>query len=76
MGIVGNNAVNPEFAGKGIGSAMYNYIFDEMEKDGMTHVGVYTGRDNAHAPARRAYEKVGFSPDCAVCCADYYMTVE
>lgn len=76
MGIVGNNAVSPEFAGMGIGSAMYSHILSEMENDGMTHVGVFTGRDNAHAPARRAYERMGFTPECAINCADYYITVE
>ena len=76
MGIVGNNAVNPEFAGKGIGSAMYSCILSEMEKEGMTHVGVYTGRDAAHAPARRAYERAGFTPESAIQCADYYKVIE
>lgn len=76
MGIVGNNAVSPEFAGMGIGSAMYDHILSKMEEGGMTHVGVFTGRDNAHAPARRAYERMGFTPENAINCADYYAIIE
>ena len=31
-----------------------------MRLDGVAYVRVLTGDDPAHAPARRAYEKVGF----------------
>ena len=76
MGIIGNNAVDPAYSGKGIGGAMHSYIIGEMEKEGMTHVGVFTGCDYAHAPARRAYETVGFDIESAVICADNYVFIE
>ncbi len=60
-GIISNNAVNPAYQGFGIGSAQYRYVFDLMREEGIGYVTVTTGLDEAHAPARRAYEKAGFS---------------
>ena len=60
MGIIGNNAVDMEGQGKGIGTAMYRYILDTFRERGLRFAEVSTGLDEGHAPARRAYEKAGF----------------
>jgi GNAT superfamily N-acetyltransferase len=60
IGRIGNNAVRPEFQGMGLGPRMYQFVFDRMREMGMLYAKVITGGDPAHAPARRAYEKVGF----------------
>jgi GNAT superfamily N-acetyltransferase len=62
IGTIGNNAVHPDYQGKGIGPAQYEHVFDHLRALGMRYVKVQTGGDPAHAPARRAYEKVGFEP--------------
>lgn len=61
IGEIGNNAVHPDFRGRGIGPAMYRYVFAELQRAGVRFVAVSTGGDPFHAPARRAYEKVGFA---------------
>jgi ribosomal protein S18 acetylase RimI-like enzyme len=61
VGEIGNNAVHPDFQGRGIGTAMYRHVFAKLKERGMRYVKVTTGGDPAHAPARRAYEKAGFS---------------
>ncbi len=58
---IGNNAVSPEHQGSGIGTTMYSFVLDSMREAGMKSAVVTTGGDEAHAPARRAYEKAGFS---------------
>ena len=61
MGTIGNNGVAPELAGKGIGTAMYQYVLDLFRQAGLKYACVGTGLDEGHAPARRAYEKAGFN---------------
>ncbi len=61
VGEIGLNAVHPDYSGKGIGTAMYDYALTWMKEAGMRAATVATGGDPSHAPARRAYEKVGFS---------------
>ena len=61
IGTICNNAVSSAFRGKGIGGRQYEFIFDLLKKKGALAVRVTTGLDEAHAPARRAYEKAGFS---------------
>ena len=61
VGEIGNNAVHPDFQGQGIGTRMYRHVFERMKEAGMRFVKVGTGGDPSHAPARAAYEKVGFS---------------
>ncbi len=56
-----NNAVAPDARGMGVGKKMYDFVMDKMKADGALFVTVHTGLDDAHAPARRAYEKAGFS---------------
>lgn len=61
VGEIGLNAVQPEAAGQGIGTAMFQFALDRMKAAGMRVATVGTGGDPSHAPARRAYEKAGFS---------------
>lgn len=61
IGILLNNAVSGEYRGRGIGGRQYEAAFDMLRKLGALAVQVTTGLDDAHAPARRAYEKAGFS---------------
>lgn len=59
-GVIGENAVNPEIRGKGIGPKMYEFVLNKMREEGLLFASVHTGLDDGHAPARRAYEKAGF----------------
>ena len=61
VGEIGLNAVHPDHAGKGIGTAMYELAIARMKDAGMRVATVATGGDPSHAPARRAYEKAGFT---------------
>lgn len=56
-----NNAVDPECNLKGIGQQMYRAALDNFKNLGLKVVKVTTGLDEGHAPARRAYERAGFS---------------
>ncbi len=53
-------AVEPEFQGRGIGSALIKFALNWMTGAGMSVAMVATGGDPGHAPARRTYEKLGF----------------
>ena len=61
IGELGLNAVHPDWAGAGIGTAMYDFAIARMREAGMRVATVSTGGDPSHAPARRAYEKAGFN---------------
>ena len=61
VGEIGLNAVHPDHAGKGVGTAMYDFAIARMQAAGMRVATVATGGDPSHAPARRAYEKAGFT---------------
>ena len=54
VGEIGLNAVHPDHAGQGIGTAMYNFAIARMKAAGMRVATVATGGDPSHAPARRA----------------------
>ena len=58
---IGNNAVDPEYQGRGIGTEQYRRVLEVFRQEGMKFAKVSTGLDRAHAPARRAYEKAGFA---------------
>ena len=62
IGVLGYNAVHPEHQSLGIGTMMYEFALGKMKEGGMRAANVETGGDSSHAPARRAYEKVGFRP--------------
>ena len=59
LGVLANNAV--ALRGHGIAGLLHARCFEEMKKRGCVAVRVRTGLDEAHAPARRAYEKDGFT---------------
>jgi len=61
IGEITLNAVHPDHAGKGIGTALYDHALATLKAAGMQLATVGTGGDPSHAPARRAYEKAGFS---------------
>jgi GNAT superfamily N-acetyltransferase len=61
VGEIGLNAASPRHAGKGIGTAIYEFGLKRMKEAGMRAATVATGGDPSHAAARRAYEKAGFS---------------
>lgn len=61
VGEIGNNAVDPDSHHRGTGTVMYQFVLERMREGGMRVATVNTGADEAHAPARRAYEKAGFS---------------
>lgn len=61
IGEITLNAVHPDHGGKGIGTALYEHALAALKAAGMQLATVGTGGDPSHAPARRAYEKTGFS---------------
>lgn len=63
VGEIGLNAVDPQRAGQGIGTAMYEFAIARMKEAGMKVATVATGGDASHAPARRAYQKAGFNAE-------------
>jgi ribosomal protein S18 acetylase RimI-like enzyme len=60
MGEIYMVAVDPDFQGDGIGTALTEFALDWMKDAGMSIAMVETGGDSGHAPARHTYEKVGF----------------
>jgi ribosomal protein S18 acetylase RimI-like enzyme len=60
MGEIYMVAVDPDFQGRGIGSALTKFAIERMKEAGMSMAMVETGGDLGHAPARRTYEKLGF----------------
>ena len=59
-GEIGLNAVDPKLHGRGIGRAMYEFALKNLKERGAEIACVGTGGDAAHAPARRAYQAIGF----------------
>jgi N-acetylglutamate synthase-like GNAT family acetyltransferase len=55
-------AVHPEYQNHGIGTELNNFAVVKMKESGMQMAVVGTGGDDSHAPARRSYEKVGYTP--------------
>ena len=60
MGEIYMIAVDPDFQGQGIGTALMEFALNWMKDAGMSVAMVETGGDPGHAPARRTYEKLGF----------------
>jgi ribosomal protein S18 acetylase RimI-like enzyme len=60
LGIIENNGVLPQYAGKGLGKFMYRHVLGYFRKEGLNVASVETGLDDPHIPARKAYEGVGF----------------
>lgn len=61
IGEITLNAVHPHYGGKGVGTALYDHALAALKAAGMQLATVGAGGDPSHAPARRAYEKAGFS---------------
>ncbi len=62
IGIVDDNAVLPEYRGRGIGAQLLAQVLQLLEEAGMEFAQVSTGLDEPYAPARRMYERQGFEP--------------
>lgn len=60
IGQVLDNAVDPAYGGKGIGSAMHREVLRRMREVGLKLAKVGTGLDENQAGARGMYEKHGF----------------
>ncbi|MDY7104075.1 MAG: GNAT family N-acetyltransferase [Actinomycetota bacterium] len=54
-------AVDPSAQNRGIGTMLTRWSEARMAEAGMTLAMIDTGGDPGHAPARRAYEKAGFT---------------
>jgi ribosomal protein S18 acetylase RimI-like enzyme len=61
MGEIYMVAVDPDQQGRGIGTALTAFSLDRMREAGMKVAMVETGGDPGHGPARRTYERAGFS---------------
>ena len=74
IGEICNNAARPNTGLKGIGQTMYSFVLEKYRQAGVKAVKVTTGLDQAHAPARRAYERAGFKKHLDS--TTYYMELE
>jgi len=54
-------AVHPEYQNHGIGTGLNIFALQKLKDRGMKLAVVGTGGDEGHAPARRSYEKAGYS---------------
>jgi ribosomal protein S18 acetylase RimI-like enzyme len=59
-GHIDNNGVHRDQAGRGWATFMYRRVLSHFREQGLRYAHVDTGLDDAHIPARRAYEAVGF----------------
>jgi GNAT superfamily N-acetyltransferase len=66
MGQVWMLAVDPETQNHGLGTQLTEFATDWMRSAGMRLAMIGTGGDPGHAPARRTYEKAGYTPLPAV----------
>ena len=61
MGEISMLAVDPDYQGGGIGTALTEFALERLKDAGMKVAMVETGGDPGHATARRTYEKAGFT---------------
>jgi len=54
-------AVHPEHQNHGIGTELNTFALQKLKDGGMKLAVVGTGGDEGHAPARRSYEKAGYT---------------
>ncbi len=54
-------AVHPEYQNHGIGTELNLLALQKMKQSGMRLAALGTGGDEGHAPARRSYEKAGYT---------------
>jgi GNAT superfamily N-acetyltransferase len=61
MGQLWMIAVDPAAQGRGLGTRLTDLATDWMRDAGMRVAMIATGGDPGHAPARRTYEKAGYT---------------
>ena len=61
IGTVELLAVHPDHQQRGVATALNRGALEQMRASGMKLAGLSTGGDPGHAPARRAYEKAGYT---------------
>jgi ribosomal protein S18 acetylase RimI-like enzyme len=54
-------AVDPVYQNQGIGTELNRFALERMKESGTELAVVETGGDPSHAPARRSYEKAGYT---------------
>ncbi len=54
-------AVHPDYQNGGIGTQLNTFALGKLQESGMRLATVGTGGDPGHAPARRSYEKAGYT---------------
>lgn len=74
IGEIFNNAVSPDARGLGIAGKLNNAVLNLFKEKKCVAAQVSTGLDDGHAPARKAYEKLGFSRGLPQ--VEYYMKLE
>jgi GNAT superfamily N-acetyltransferase len=53
--------VHPDRQNRGIGTRLNEWALARMKEAGVELADVSTGGDESHAPARRSYEKAGYT---------------
>jgi GNAT superfamily N-acetyltransferase len=61
MGVIDIIAVDPDYQRRGIATQLIHRSIEHMRSCGMDIAAVGTGGDPGHAPARAAYEALGFT---------------
>ena len=61
MGEISMLAVDPDYQRGGIGTTLTEFALDRLKEAGMKVAVVEAGGDPGHAPARRTYEKAGYT---------------
>ena len=69
-GHIDNNGLRADRVGQGWATFMYRHVLEHFRALGLRFAHVDTGLDDAHIPARRAYEATGF--DRQVPTVDYW----
>jgi ribosomal protein S18 acetylase RimI-like enzyme len=54
-------AVHPDYQNQGVGTELNLFALERLKEGGAKLAVVGTGGDESHAPARRSYEKVGYT---------------
>ncbi|MBV9227804.1 MAG: GNAT family N-acetyltransferase [Chloroflexi bacterium] len=54
-------AVHPDYQNHGLGTELNLFALEKMKENGIKLAVVATGGDPGHAPARRTYEKAGYT---------------
>ncbi len=73
IGEILNNAVSPDARGLGIAGLLNSALIKLFKEKGCIAAMVSTGLDEGHAPARKAYEKLGFKKNLPQ--VEYYISL-